>query len=363
MIASTSPETSKATLLKKLLPMDRLGGPLLDRLKTKSRLVQLDRGKPVFQQGKADSHTIYLIQGALLLKSADGKKSLIRAGTPMAKSPIHNFQPRRCSAWTQLPTRLLLVDSDALDEAITMEQVSAAGGEVAGLPGGGNGRGAGGARHDAAEDTVDWMSMMMHAPAFAQVPPSNFQALFMRMEEVPVKKGEFIIKQGDPGDFFYVIKHGTCGVTRTMEGGKVMPLAILKPGRSFGEEALLTESPRNANVIARTDVTLMRLAKKDFSELLKEPMIHWVSRKEAEQLVADGAKWLDARLEHEHSETGIEGSINLPLYLLRLKMKTLDKKTKYVVYCDTGRRSSAAAFLITEQDIEAYCLRGGLRSD
>lgn len=352
---------NKALLLKKLLPMQRLGIATLQQLGAKSKLVQLNKGKPVFQQGKADSHTIYLIRGALLLKSADGKKILIKSGTPTARNPIHNFQPRRCSAWTQLPTQLLLVDSDALDHAITLEQVSAAGVEVAGMQSGGNGQGADSAKRDTGADTVDWMSLMLQAPAFAQVPPSNFQALFMRMEEVIMKKNEPIIKQGAPGDFFYVIKRGTCKVTRTMEGGKVMPLAILKAGQSFGEEALLTEAPRNANVIANSDVALMRLGKKDFNELLKEPMIHWVSRKEADKLVAEGAKWLDVRLEDEHKETGLEGSVNLPLYLLRLKAKTLDEKSKYVVYCDTGRRSSAAAFLLTEKDIEAYCLRGGLR--
>ena len=354
----TAPTPDIAALLKSLLPMERLSTGVLQKLKTRSRLVTLDKGKPVFQVGKADRHTIYLLQGALLLQTTEGKKSLLKAGTSATKSPIHNFQPRRCSAWTSLPSQLLLIDSEALDQAITWEQVSSAGVEVERLQHSGTTQ----QDIEPGEQTVDWMSLMLQAPAFAKLPPSNFQALFMRMEEISLRPGEVVIKQGDPGDFFYIIKSGSCQVSRNMENNKVLPLAILKAGDSFGEEALLTEAPRNANVVAKSKTKLMRLAKKDFNQLLKDPMIQWVSREDAEAQVEKGAKWLDVRLENEHKETGIAGSINIPLYMLRLKMKQLNPDIKYVVYCDTGRRSTAASFLLAERDISACCLRGGLHN-
>jgi hypothetical protein len=43
-----------------------------------------------------------------------------------------------------------------------------------------------------------------------------------------------------------------------------------------------------------------------------------------------------------------------------LKLNALDKKTRYVVCCDTGRRSSAAAYILSERGFEAYVLKGGL---
>ncbi len=354
----TTPTPDIGAILKRLMPMERLSTGVLQRLKAKSRLVKLEQGRPVFQVGKADHRTIYLLQGALLLKTPEGKKSLVKAGTPATKSPIHNFQPRRCSAWASLPSRLLLVDSEALDQAITWEQVSAAGVEVEGLQHTGTTQ----QNADPDKQPMDWMSLMLQAPAFAKLPPSNFQALFMRMEAINLRPGEAVIKQGEPGDFFYIIKSGSCQVTRNLENNKVLPLAILKAGDSFGEEALLTEAPRNANVLARSKATLMRLAKNDFNQLLKDPMIQWVSRKEAEERVEKGAKWLDVRLEDEHKDTGIAGSINLPLYMIRLKMKQLDPDTEYVVYCDTGRRSTAASFLLAECNLATCCLRGGLHN-
>ncbi len=77
-------------------------------------------------------------------------------------------------------------------------------------------------------------------------------------------------------------------------------------------------------------------------------------------MVKDGALWFDVRLDSEHKTTGIEGSINIPLFMLRLKADSLDPEKKYVLYCDTGRRSSAAAYLLSERGQQAYCLKGGL---
>jgi rhodanese-related sulfurtransferase len=43
-----------------------------------------------------------------------------------------------------------------------------------------------------------------------------------------------------------------------------------------------------------------------------------------------------------------------------MKANSLDAQKKYVIYCDTGRRSSAASFLLNEKDIETYVLRDGV---
>jgi rhodanese-related sulfurtransferase len=43
-----------------------------------------------------------------------------------------------------------------------------------------------------------------------------------------------------------------------------------------------------------------------------------------------------------------------------MKANSLDAQKKYIIYCDTGRRSSAASFLLNEKDIESYVLRDGV---
>ena len=106
--------------------------------------------------------------------------------------------------------------------------------------------------------------------------------------------------------------------------------------------------------------TLMRLGKEDFRTLLNEPMLEWVSYEQAKAVVAGGGKWLDVRLPSEFENYRIEGAINLPLYFIRLKLKSLDANLRYVVCCDTGRRSSAAAYILSERGFHACVLKGGL---
>src|SRR5690606_17402385 len=143
--------------------------------------------------------------------------------------------------------------------------------------------------------------------------------------------------------------------------GAELTLATLGDGDAFGEEALLSEAKRNANVIMTTDGVLMRLSKEDFNQLLKEPMLSWVTAQEAEQMVSSGsACWIDVRLESEFKNNGLPGALNIPLFMLRMKADSLDSGKKYILYCDTGRRSSAGAFLLSERGLQAYCLKGGL---
>ena len=102
----------------------------------------------------------------------------------------------------------------------------------------------------------------------------------------------------------------------------------------------------------------MRLAKEDFRTLLNEPMLEWVDMDEARTLVAGGGKWLDVRLPSEFENYRMEGAINLPLYFMRLKLKSLDRNVHYVVCCDTGRRSSAGAYILSERGFQRVGAEG-----
>ncbi len=140
-------------------------------------------------------------------------------------------------------------------------------------------------------------------------------------------------------------------------------LAELQVGDTFGEEALISDAKRNATVTMSSDGSVMRLGKDDFKKLLNEPMLDWVSRDQAAEIVANGGQWLDVRLPSEFENQHMEGAINIPLYFIRLKINTLDQDQKYVVCCDTGRRSSAGAYILNERGYQAYVLRGGINKE
>jgi rhodanese-related sulfurtransferase len=185
----------------------------------------------------------------------------------------------------------------------------------------------------------------------------------MRMQQINYKAGDVVLKQGAEGDYFYVLTRGKSLVTRETPLNKEgIKLAELSVGDTFGEEALISDAKRNATVTMLTDGAVMRLGKEDFKRLLNEPMLDWVTPAEAEEIVKNGGHWLDVRLPSEFENQHYDGAINVPLYFIRLKINTLDPKKKYVVCCDTGRRSSAGAYILSERGYNVYVLKGGINS-
>ncbi|MFT5132819.1 MAG: CRP-like cAMP-binding protein/rhodanese-related sulfurtransferase [Gammaproteobacteria bacterium] len=336
-------------VLKSFVPPSALNAENFQELAGKAVVEELSAGKTIFKPGDADRKTIYLIEGEIELTPVTGEKSLVKSGTDMSRHPIGNQQPRKHLAVARTDSKITRIDSDLLDILLTWDQLS--GIEVDEITVAEDG-----------EEGGDWMTRILQSKAFLQVPPGNIQAMFMRIQEVPVKANETIIAQGDDGDYYYIIKTGKCKVTRPSKSGSELILATLGDGDAFGEEALLSEAKRNANIIMTTDGTLMRLSKEDFNELLKEPMLSWVTNEEGDALVAEGAVWIDVRLDSEFKNNGIPGSINIPLFMLRMKADSLDVNKHYILYCDTGRRSSAGAFLLSERGIQTSCLQGGLQS-
>ncbi len=200
-----------------------------------------------------------------------------------------------------------------------------------------------------------WIRKMRHIMAFKSMPPANIKKLLECMESIEVKEGETIIRQGEPGDYFYVLTEGEARVTRLIE------LATIEPGRSFGEEALISEDVRNASVTMNTDGVVMRLSKSDFDELLQEPMLQRLSPGEAKVMVAEGAVWLDVRHAREYHHSHLPHAINIPLHELRIRFDELDKSVMHVCYCSTGKRSSAAAFLLAQKGYKTSVLNGGVK--
>jgi rhodanese-related sulfurtransferase len=175
------------------------------------------------------------------------------------------------------------------------------------------------------------------------------------------KAGESVIRQGEEGEHFYIIREGKCQVTRkTRKNPEGMVLATLHAGDNFGEEALISGGKRNASITMETDGVLMSLSKTDFLELLNAPLLKWVTYSEGRELAADGAIWIDVRLPAEYQARHIQHSVNIPLPLLRAKLGKLDPEKRYLMYCDSGRRGSIATYLLSQEGFDAFVLQDSL---
>jgi CRP-like cAMP-binding protein len=344
-------QTVSLSLLQTFSPLDGLKKENLHALVKKTAVRELPAGRILFKEGDSENRTIYLIKGELELSRDGATLSVLKGGSKEAVNPVSPGVPRSTTARTLTSVNYISIDSDLLDVMLTWDQTGTY--EVSELH-----------NDTEAKEHDDWMTTLLQTKAFHKIPPANIQAIFMRMQQVNYKEGDVVIRQGDEGDFFYVITKGKCIVTRETPLNKEgIKLAELKVADTFGEEALISDAKRNATVTMGTDGSLMRLAKDDFNTLLNEPMLRWVDKKKADEIIQQGGVMLDVRLPSEFQNFHKPGAINIPLYFIRMKLSTLDTKKRYVVVCDTGRRSSAAAYIMCERGFDASVLKGGISID
>ncbi len=335
-------------LLRRFVPLEGLKRDNLAALAKKVTLQNVPAGRLLFKEGDSDGRTIWLVSGRVEIQENGRTLATIAGGTPEAAAALCPDSPRRASARALDDIEYVSIESDLLDVALTWDQTGTY--EVAELQ-----------QHFDVQTGDDWMTILLKTKSFHRIPPANLQAIFQRLERVPYKAGEIVIRQGQEGDYFYVIVSGTCLVTRETPLNRTgLKLAELGVADTFGEEALIAGIKRNATVSMLTDGVLMRLGKEDFRELMNEPLLQWVSFERAQDIIKHGGQWLDVRMPREFQTLSVAGSINIPLYFIRLKLAALDRNVPYVVICDTARRSAAAAFILVERGFDAYVLTGGL---
>jgi rhodanese-related sulfurtransferase len=135
-------------------------------------------------------------------------------------------------------------------------------------------------------------------PILKKLPEEIRREIDQRAEYTTVSSGRMVCRQGDPGDSFFMIKSGTVRIYRKTKENIETELAVLGPGDSFGEMALLTGAPRAANVVVVDDVELVSLSKDQFDRILKNyPVV-------ALTMIKQMASWLidnDQLIEREHS--------------------------------------------------------------
>lgn len=366
-------------VLKQFEPISTLSDERLAELAGLTFMESLNLGVSLFSEGDIDGQTVYLVEGDVQLTSSDGSIDVvIAAGSDQAQFPLDDSQPRQVSCVAMTRVKILRIDNSVLDYMMTWDQLAvsenapevihqdepaaeiktkAAKAEAepqtqaakAGQPQE--------FKEAPADGDKSWIRKMRHIMAFKSMPPANIRPLLEKMESIDVKKGDVIVKQGDPGNYYYVLTEGQARVTRTIE------LAKLDAGTSFGEEALIAESKRNASVTMTTDGNIMRLSKEDFDELLKEPLVERIAPDDARvKTLNKKAVWLDVRHAKEHHFSHLPKAINIPLHELRMRLEELDKDAHYICYCGTGKRSSAAAFLLRQNGYNASVLNGGVQT-
>ena len=330
-------------VLRQFVPLNALSGNVLNELAEAAEEMTLPAGHVIFKQGEKDPWLYFLLEGDIICQESDHAPRTIQAGTESGRYALSRTSPRGYSAVAATSARVFRIDEDLLESCLGSDQAAAY--EVF--------------EYDGSDDPA-WMMQILSKPAFRKVPSAHANLMFERFQPVTCASNERVLQQGDPADYYYVIREGRAQVARKTSENGSLALAELGPGDGFGEEALLTGECRNATVTMLSDGVLMRLSRKDFDALLKAPLVKTVDLEAARKLMQGGAQLVDVRLEEEFKQGTLRDSLSLPLYLLRLKAQSLDTRKKYILFCQHETRSSAAAFLLTQRGLDAYVLRGGL---
>jgi len=346
-----------ADSIRQLIPINELPPEIQNEIIKNAVLIETAKKELVFNQGDRDGFSFYLLDGVLELEASGQVHNTITAGSDRARYPLAQLQPRQFSAKAKIPSVVLRLSRDMLDKLLVMHQGKAESDDgLSDTPG---------VVEldfiDGVDDDGDWMTVMLQSEIFSGMPTANIHKLFSLLEPVEYKAGSVVIKQGEPGHHYYIVQDGRCEVLRqSAPGGKDIRLAELRPGDSFGEEALITETVRNATVRMVTDGVVAQLSKDDFVTLIQKTTLKSISSEKAAELVAVGGKWLDVRFKNEHDQNTIEDSLHIPLNILRMQADKLDKDIHYVLFCDTGGRSSVGAFVLTDRGFSVNYLEGGL---
>ena len=97
------------------------------------------------------------------------------------------------------------------------------------------------------------------------LPGEHLHRLASRLEREEVEPGSTVVREGEPGDRFYVVLSGLMAVSQEDRGER----RVLRPGDTFGEVALAMNVPRTASVRAMTPAVVASCDRDAFDELLR----------------------------------------------------------------------------------------------
>src|ERR1700693_2113570 len=119
-------------------------------------------------------------------------------------------------------------------------------------------------------DTTELKGLLKATTAFAILSDEELEQTGPRFELVHYTLGQAVVSAGLESDAFYVVYSGRGRVVAVNTKGEEVTVGTLSRGNSFGEQGLLTRSPRNFTIRAASDLALLRLNKKDFEDLLEQ---------------------------------------------------------------------------------------------
>jgi CRP-like cAMP-binding protein len=183
--------------------------------------------------------------------------------------------------------------------------------------------------------------LLSHIPTFFHCTADEIDEICAHLEERAYTPGSKIIRQGDVGNEFYVVKSGKVAVWQRDEQGWDRLVNEHSRGGTFGELALLHDAPRNATCIAATSTTVLALKRKAFQSLVRR---HFEIEGKVNQSIRYTQILRDIPL---FDETSTE---QLKQIAARLRSESLDANQVFVHQGEEGDKF----YIIEQGQVEAF---------
>jgi len=330
--------------LRKYEPLNSLNDHQLSQLMRCAVMHRLQPGEELtlkLSERQPEAYIDYLISGDIELLCGHNHQQL-SAHHPQATQPLSSRLLNYTSIVAHTSCAILRVEKQLLESSLELQTDRVVDCEELHI-----------------EADMHSMTQILQNRCLLALPPENIETVMALMETVNFIAGEYVIHQGEQDDSYYTILNGRCRVTRQAhQRAKGIVLAELGAGASFGEEALIAGTPRNANIQMITDGSLMRLEKKYFLKYVVNPLTKFVNYRLMIERLRNGAKLIDVRNIDEYKRNG--HGLNIPLPMLRLRLEKLSKNREYIFCCNDGKLSKTAAFIAKQQGFTSAILKSGL---
>ena len=340
--------------LKRFHPLTLISEKHLELALKGAAIVRLAKGQFLFRKAPQADISYFLLEGEVEVRESFENRSVVEANGSQAKFPLEDLCKGGASVRAINEVVVLTLTRDAIDQLMASsddggldvmlvsdsdEQLEAA-------------------RFDD-EYPEDLMARLLESPLMSHLSATNIQRCFIELTKVPMKAGEDVVQAGTRGEHFFILLQGEAKVITEENGPYKGQTFDLVPGDYFGEEALVADTIRNATVRMASNGTVGRLDRQQFDAIFKSSLVQTIDLAKARSFLSSsgiGFEIFDVRFPPEFRHAHVEGAANVPVVMLRKRLRELDRNKTYLVTPEGGRRSELAVYLLRQAGLTAYLL-------
>ena len=347
VITNKFSETAIKKHIKQLSPINEVASKHFDRLMDAITMIGVEKDEPIVRKSRQTEHLHFLLSGEVEIRESFENRRIMGAYSDQCHLALEKIALGKTTVKATDYCQLMQVDTSKLEQMLSWSQESSV--------------------HylDDYELQVEdnaliddefqegWENVFIMSNLAANLSNAAIQQLMSQLEDVEVDEGEQIIQASTPGDYFYVIKKGKASVTTEANGPYQGQQFTLGNGQYFGDEALVANTIRNADVTMQSNGLLGRLDAEAFNDLVKQ---HLVSALSIDELTNQKkpVTILDVRFPVEYRHGHQKGSKNIPISILRKQLEDMPKDSRYLVTPADDTRADLATYLMRQAGFDAF---------